>query len=136
MNDLYRELFEAVFFKASDAMLIFDDNRTVIEANPAACALFAGDRDAIVNQPLDTLVADGVEPLIAAWRELLAFGEVTREHRVRSYEGAMRLVECRYRARVHADRHLCIARDVTERRLLEARVAQSEKIESVRRLPG
>ena len=41
MNDPYRELFEAVFFKASDAMLIFDDNRTVIEANPAACALFA-----------------------------------------------------------------------------------------------
>ena len=47
-----------------------------------------------------------------------------------------RLVECSYRARVHGQRHLCIARDITDRRLLEERLMQAEKIESVGRLAG
>ena len=49
---------------------------------------------------------------------------------------ATRLVECSYRARVHGQRHLCIARDITDRRLLEERLMQAEKIESVGRLAG
>src|SRR5262249_1848993 len=46
------------------------------------------------------------------------------------------VVECSYRAAVRAGRHLCIARDITERRALEERLVQSEKIESVGRLAG
>jgi nitrogen-specific signal transduction histidine kinase/CheY-like chemotaxis protein len=45
-------------------------------------------------------------------------------------------VECSYRARVYGHRHLCVARDVTDRRLLEERLVQSEKIESIGRLAG
>ena len=125
-----------IFFEAADAMLILDDDRTVVEANPAACAVFGLSRQAIVDQALEALVVDGAEPVLAAWRELLAFGESTREHQVRSRGGAMRLVECRYRAGVLANRHLCIARDITDRRLVEARLAQSQKMESVGRLAG
>src|SRR5262249_23146886 len=47
-----------------------------------------------------------------------------------------KLVECIFRARVHGDRHLCVARDITNRRRLEERLAHSEKIESVGRLAG
>jgi len=116
-------------------MLILDNARCVLEANTAACALFGVAHDAIVGRTLDVLIADEEEAVAASWRELLALGEAKREHRVR-LGSESRLVECSYRARFHSGRHLCIARDITERRVLEERLAQSEKIESVGRLAG
>jgi len=68
--------------------------------------------------------------------EHLQLGEARREHRVRTRGGGTRLVECSYRSHVRAQRHLCIARDITDRRLLEERLMQAEKIESVGRLAG
>ena len=129
-------LFRAVFFDAADAMLILDDERTVLEANPAACALFGVPKDGVLGNTLDALIVDDGGELGVGWRELLALGEARREHHVRIGGGGIRLVECSYRARVHASRHLCIARDITDRRLLEERLIQSEKIESVGRLAG
>ncbi|MGE5243284.1 MAG: ATP-binding protein [Betaproteobacteria bacterium] len=127
--------FRAVFYEAADAMLILDDRRAVVEANATAGTLFGCSPAALVGRTLDRLVADGEEPLAAAWSELLALGEAKREHQVASGTGT-RIVECSYRARVQAGRHLCIARDITDRRLLEERVTQSEKIESIGRLAG
>jgi two-component system, cell cycle sensor histidine kinase and response regulator CckA len=127
--------FRAVFFDAADAMLIFDDQRQVIEANRAACTLFRVPQAAIRERTLESLLLDDGDAVRAGWSELLALGEAKREHQVR-YGDALRIIECNYRARVHTDRHLCIARDITDRRALEARLAQSEKIESVGRLAG
>jgi two-component system cell cycle sensor histidine kinase/response regulator CckA len=131
--------FRAVFVDAADAMLMLDDGRIILEANPSACALFGVPADAIRGESLDGLLVSGEDELRAAWRELKALGEARCEHRVRS-RGAgpdkTRLVECSYRARVHGQRHLCIARDITDRRLIDERLMQSEKIESVGRLAG
>jgi two-component system cell cycle sensor histidine kinase/response regulator CckA len=128
--------FRAVFFDAADAMLILDDERRILESNPAACTLFGVDAEAVVSRTLDTLLVDDAGQLAAAWRELLTFGEAKREHHVSVTPQDIRLVECSYRARVHGNRHLCIARDITSRRMLEERLIQSEKIESVGRLAG
>ena len=129
--------FRAVFFDAADAMLILDDDRVILDANPSACALFGVPEDAINGGSLDALLVAGEPQLDAAWRELMALGEARREHRFRSAGGGeSRLVECSYRARVHGQRHLCIARDITDRRLIEERLTQAEKIESVGRLAG
>jgi two-component system cell cycle sensor histidine kinase/response regulator CckA len=127
--------FRAVFSDAADPMLILDDRRAVVEANPAAGSLFGTTAAGLVGRGLDTLFADAGDALALTWRELLALGEAKREHRVQSPAG-VRLIECSYRARLQSDRHLCIARDITDRRLLEERVMQSEKIESVGRLAG
>ena len=110
-----------------------------LEANPSACALFGVPADAHqrrVARPAARRAAR--TSCAAAWRELLALGEAQREHRVRAPAppDGTRLVECSYRARVHGPRHLCIARDITDRRLLEERLMQAEKIESVGRLAG
>jgi PAS domain S-box-containing protein len=129
----------AVFFDAADAMLILDDGRVILEANPSACALFGVPADAITGESLDGLLVGGEEELHAAWRELMALGEARREHCVRAGGAGAdgtRLVECTYRARVHGPRHLCIARDITDRRLVEERLRQAGKIESVGRLAG
>jgi two-component system, cell cycle sensor histidine kinase and response regulator CckA len=129
------DVFRAVFCEAADAMLIVDDGRSIAEANPAAAVLFGLADGALVGRTLDSLLADADE-LNGVWRELLALGEAKQEHRIFADRGALRLIECSYRARVHGDRHLCIARDVTERKLLEERLIQSEKIDSIGRLAG
>jgi two-component system cell cycle sensor histidine kinase/response regulator CckA len=131
--------FRAVFVDAADAMLILDGERRVLEANPSACALFGVPADGILGESLDALLLNGGEALQACWRELLAVGDAHGEHRVLARGASAeqtRIVECSYRARVHGERHLCIARDITDRRLLEERLIQSEKIESVGRLAG
>ena len=128
--------FRAVFFDAVDPMLILDAGRQVLEANPAACALFGLAAEEVVQQSLDALLVDDHGQLADAWRELLALGEAHREHRVSGNGGRRRVVDCTYRARVHGGRHLCIARDITDRRALEERVMQAEKIDSVGRLAG
>jgi PAS domain S-box-containing protein len=127
--------FRAVFADAADAMLLLDDERRVVEANQAAATLFAVGLDELGTRRLDDLFVDDVQELAAGWRELLALGEAKREHRIVAL-GRARLLECSYRAAVHADRHLCIARDISDRRAIEERLLQSEKIESVGRLAG
>jgi two-component system, cell cycle sensor histidine kinase and response regulator CckA len=128
--------FRAVFAAAGDAMLLLDDQAVIRDANPAAGGLFGMPREALVGRAADTLIVSETAQFAAAWQELLLLGEARREHRVTAGHGTTRLVECSYRARVQAEHHLCIARDITERRLLEERVSRSEKIESVGRLAG
>ena len=117
-------------------MLLLDDDRRLVDANRAACVLFGLTKDSVVTHVLDELVLDAANQLDGVWRELLALGEATCEHRVSSKARGERLVEGRYRASVVPHRHLCLAMDITDRRLLEERLAQSEKMEGVGRLAG
>jgi len=128
--------FRSAFYAAADAMLFLDDDRRIVEANPAACALFGVTGDDIVTRSLDALVVDDSGQLAGAWRELQAFGQAHCEHRVSGGEAGARVVDCSYRARVHGNRHLCVARDITDRRAIEERLVQAEKIDSVGRLAG
>jgi two-component system, cell cycle sensor histidine kinase and response regulator CckA len=128
--------FHAVFADAADAMLIVDECRAIVDANAAACALFAVPPETIVGALLDDLAVDAAGDLAAAWRDLQALGQTTCEGRVQIAADQTRVLECTFRARVHGDLHLCIVRDVTDRRMLEGRLIQSEKIESIGRLAG
>ena len=127
-------LFHAVFHDASDAMMLLDDRRGIADANPAAAVVFGRTLAELLGERFDNLVADDPDVLAEEWREFIALGEAKQEHRVKSL--ASRLVECSYRARVQSGRHLCIARDITERRLIEDRLTQAARIESVGRLAG
>jgi two-component system cell cycle sensor histidine kinase/response regulator CckA len=146
--------FRSVFFDGVDAMLILDDHRQIVEANPAACRMLGIDAGTGLHGLLDGLLLGGDEErlqLAAAWREMLALGEARREHRVRARgqappidpgtfgrteDAGTRLLECSYRARIYGQRHLFSARDITDRRLFEERLMQAEKIDSVGRLAG
>jgi two-component system cell cycle sensor histidine kinase/response regulator CckA len=128
--------FHSVFLDAADAMLILDDGRRIVDANRAAATLFEVSRETLIGRLLDDLVMNEANQLSGAWRELETLGEAKSAHRVLSGSRGLRLVDCSYRAAVHPGHHLCIARDITERRLLEERLVQSEKVESVGRLAG
>jgi len=128
-------LFRAVFFDTSDAILLVDDRRAIIDANPAASSLFGRAAERLRTETLDQLIVEPFDTWSGLWRELLALGEAKREHPVTKADGS-RVVECLYRARVQPGWHLCVARDITDRRLLDERLAQVARIESVGRLAG
>jgi PAS domain S-box-containing protein len=130
------ERFRSIFLDAADAILVLDHERRIADTNRAAWELFRVPAEELEGQTLDGLVTEEVEEVASAWRELLAFGEARREHRVMSVGRSARLVECSYRAAVQGGRHLWIARDVTERRMFEERLVRSERVESVGRLAG
>ena len=131
--------FRAVFFDAADAMLILDDTPHDPRSQSGGVRAVRPRRaDARRRRGRSTSCwSTATSSWSTAWRELLALGEAKREHRVRVGAPAARGSSSAATARAStADRHLCIARDITDRRLLEERLMQSEKIESVGRLAG
>lgn len=121
--------FDSVFVDAAGPMLLFDDDRRLVDANRAACVLFGLTAGAVDTCVLDELVLHAGNHLDGWWREFLSLGEATCEHRVGSKGRGERIVEGRYRASVMPHRHLCLATDITDRRLLEGRLAQSGKMD-------
>ena len=109
-----RAALRAVFEGAGDAMLVLDDDRGFVEANPAACALLGRSRQELLGlRADDVLVPDTAPSLEVSWRQLLADGTVEGEAALRRGDGTVRVVRHRSLASVVPGRHLTIVTDVT-----------------------
>jgi PAS domain S-box-containing protein len=123
----------AVLDAALDAMLVADDQGVVVDANPAACALFAQDRWRLLGQSLDRLTGPGrpdAPGLARRWPSLAEARHLAGEAEV-PVAGGTRSVEYSAVAHILPGRHLCVLRDVTERRQLHARLALADRMVSV-----
>jgi len=121
----------AVFDGARDPMLIVADDGTIVEANAAAFALFGRARGGLAGLRLDE-----VAPLPAAaaraggWRALLARGGDRGEAELEA-GGRRRQVEVAVTPGILPGRGLVALRDVTDTRLLQARLALADRLASV-----
>jgi signal transduction histidine kinase len=131
MLDRERQM-RAVFDGALDAMLLVSDAAAVVDANPAACALFEIARSALPGRSLDALA-----PVLRTargdltWRALLAGGRASGEAEVAPPGEKPRNVELSIVPGILPDRSLVVLRDVTERRVLAARLALADRMVSV-----
>jgi PAS domain S-box-containing protein len=128
----YRLLLE----QAQEAILVLDTGGRVLEANRGAEALFERPHDAIVGNALESFVAPAQ---IGEWHKLFAadLNGLARLQLPRA-DGKPRHVEVSA-TRVPLDDEaimLLIARDVTERLLLEQQLRQAQKMEAVGQLTG
>jgi PAS domain S-box-containing protein len=123
---------EALLAAARDAVLVIDDARLFVDANPAACRLLGLSLPALVGRRFDDFLAEPGLDLDAAWRTFLDGGEQTGELRIIRGDGEVRPVEYSATAGFVAGRHLAILRDISGRKRAEAERAELLRFEQRR----
>jgi nitrogen fixation negative regulator NifL len=111
--------FHAVFDAAQDAMLVIDDARTYVAANPAAARLFGEPVEALPGHRFGDFAAPGTEA-DGAWAALRDGRLATGEWVLRRRDGSERVVESTIAANFLPGQHLFVMRDLTERRQADA----------------
>jgi PAS domain S-box-containing protein len=125
-------LLRAVFEGAQDAIHICDSEGRILDANPAAAALFGLSRAELVGRGLRSFLRPGRDRQAASdWERFLAAGRQEGELEIFTDGRTPRSVEYTAVANILPGRHLTVMRDVTERRQLSARIALSDKMISV-----
>ena len=127
--------FRALFDSALDAMVLVGDDRTFLDANPAASQLFGMSRERLLTQVIDRFCPPEF-PVAERWTEFVMAGEFKGDFTLVIDQRSRRQVELSARAHVLPGRHLLVLRDTTERNELEARLRQGAKMEAVGRLAG
>src|SRR5688572_3519312 len=122
---------QALFAAARDAVLVVDDARTFVDANPAASRLFGLSVPELLGRRFDDFLEPGVD-LEAAWQRFLDSGEQTGELRVIRPDGETRDIEYSATARFVAGRHLAILRDIAGRKRADAERAELRLREQLR----
>ena len=122
---------EALLAAARDAVLVVDDARTFVDANPAACRLLGLSSSELIGRRLDDFLEPGLD-LDSPWRNFRETGEQTGELRVIRPDGEVRHVEYSATARFVAGRHLAILRDIAGRKRAEVERAELLRREQLR----
>jgi PAS domain S-box-containing protein len=130
------QMLRAVFDNARDGLLVTDDSRRVLEANPAACSMLGLAPTALVGAALDGLVVAEPAELDALWDVLLETGDTIGEWHFHHADGTVRELEVAATPGFLPGRNLLVLRDVTERRRLELWLHQSQKMEAIGKLAG
>ena len=122
---------EALLAAARDAVVVLDDARRFIDANPAACRLLGLPIAALRGHRFDDFVDSAVD-LSRAWQTFLESGEQTGEVRLIRSDGEVREIEYSGTAGFVAGRHLAILRDIARRKREEAERAELLRREQLR----
>jgi PAS domain S-box-containing protein len=122
---------EALLAAARDAVLVIDDARNVVDANPAGFRLLGLSADDLLGRRLDDFLDPGTD-LDTPWRSFLDSGEQEGELRVLRPDGQVRHVEYSATARFVAGRHLAILRDIAGRKRADTERAELRRREQLR----
>jgi PAS domain S-box-containing protein len=85
--DGWSGLFATAFRRSRNAMLLTDDQRLIVDLNPAAMRLLGRGRDAVIGQPVWSFVSDG--PLMSheEWESALGAGRFSGEAELVAADG-------------------------------------------------
>ncbi len=133
--------YRMLFTHSLDAVMRTVPNGTVLAANPAACALFRCTEEQLKAAPNHELI-DYSDPRAAALRmERQGSGSAQGQVRLRRADGS--LFEAEVTTSTYSETgpggrlvSSVIVRDVTERRDMEVRLRESQKMESIGTLAG
>jgi PAS domain S-box-containing protein len=115
----------ALFDRAIDAILFFDQTGRYVDANPAASKLFGVERDEIVGHPMGTFTAPEEKGSVTELRQrLFAEGTLTGEWLVAGTDGSTHEVEYRAVANIRPGLHVIIGHDITGRKAAEQSLRQ------------
>jgi PAS domain S-box-containing protein len=137
-------LLESVVVCGHDAVMIcaIEPPHTIVYVNPAFTEIYQYDSEEVKGKSLDLLAGAKTEPSVVRqiWRDIGAgrHGSVELTHYRK--DGSDCVAELTYQRIIEPTGKLAhvafVARDVTERRRLEAQFRQSQKMEAIGRLAG
>jgi len=112
--------FRALFDSSIDAILIVDDSRRYLDANPAACELLGVPHAEIAKYRIDDFAAPALRPHIEeTWSAFLRDGKQSGDYELIRSDGTIRSVEFNATANFVPGCHLSSLRDVTRRKQAE-----------------
>lgn len=122
------ELFEALFEQALDAVLIADDDRRYVDANPGACELIGLPREFIIGRRVEEFFEVVERPAVSdAWSAFQREGTQTGVCRVPRPDGSIRYASFQAKANFWKGLHLSILRDITEQWVAEEALTETNK---------
>ena len=137
-EDRYRMLADHV----QDLIALHDLEGRFLYATPSSQRLLGVDPSLLIGRSVyDMVVPEDVPALREAHRDILGrSGKAPLAYRARHADGSLRWFETTARMTdpdANGERHIVsVTRDITERRALESRLMQSEKLEAIGRLAG
>jgi PAS domain S-box-containing protein len=109
------------------AILVADDERRYVDANPAACALFGVPLSGLLGKRIDDFAPPPPHyDVDGAWRAFLVRGTDSGEFPLVSADGTPRVLAYRAVANVSPGEHASYLVDVTEQRAMQRELAQSK----------
>ena len=133
------EQYRSIFNAAADALVLRDSQARVVDVNPAMLEMSGFTRDEVINANRWIFAGPEQVPLAKEmFRRVIAGESVQFEVEGRRKNGErfvveMRAVPIRYRGEPHA---LGMARDITQRKALEGRLRQAQRMEALGHLTG
>ena len=122
----------AIFESSLDAILIIDDQRRLVDANPAACEMFGAALEKVRGHDINVFVRPFLTPDLPdtprRWLKFLRDGYDAKECSVQRADGTVRYASFRARANFQPGLHLCTARDVTAQRAAEESLRRTEQL--------
>jgi PAS domain S-box-containing protein len=131
---LSEEQFDRLFEKSQDAVLFINNHSgAILLANPAAEKLTGLQHDELLQRPLAMLSGNASDSLETILQQAALPGvtTLTLEHS----DGSQRDTEVTV-TKVESDISFIILRDITEKKRLEAQLAQTHKLEAIGQLAG
>lgn len=108
------QLFPAIFEHAPEGILLLDDSRRCVEANPAARHLLGYSREELLQRTVEELTVPDDRPHIPShWHALLSQRTCRGLWRALTAAGQILYADTRCQAHILPGVHLCLFRDVT-----------------------
>ena len=106
--------FRALFEGTLDALVLADDSGEYLDANPAACDLFALPRAELIGRSVADFASQEFD-FESAWSAFLDAGSMRGEFELVRPDGDTRVADFAARANIRPGEHLSVLRDITER---------------------
>ena len=128
------ERYRALFEQAADGIVVFDQERRIVDANAAFCAMHGWTRDELVGTDVIALMGDSDYVVRMQVKATLERGEVFRgERAAKRRDGTTFFVETSVKA-LRSGVRIALVRDVNERNRLRASMEQNERLLALGRL--